>query len=138
MNPETKLILNEIHKSFTEHNLQWDQRFSEQENRYTDQIQDLEKAQDVRVSALAKIASALDEWRPSIEGTVDDMRLEVKKLSLGWERTSIDHPIDKSGVFATTPVAAPRPSAASSATPPVMGLSVVNQNQESGFGLFQP
>ena len=33
MNPETKLILDELHKRFTDHDLKWDLRFEEQEKR---------------------------------------------------------------------------------------------------------
>jgi uncharacterized protein YukE len=124
MNPETKLILDELHKRFTDHDLKWDQRFEDQEKRLGRQIQDLEQAQDTRVSALEKAAASLDVWRPHIEGAVDDIRLEVKKLSLGWERASITHPEDKSGVFASSPAAAQRPSAEIPAAPPVIGPGV--------------
>jgi hypothetical protein len=52
------------------------------------------------------LAASFDEWRPCIEGTVDDLRLEVKKISLGWERVSVEKPGDKSGVFTPSPSAA--------------------------------
>ena len=61
MNPETKLILDELHKRFTDHDLKWDQRFADQEARLGRQIQDLELAQDKHVSALEKMAISFDE-----------------------------------------------------------------------------
>ena len=99
------------------------------------QIQDLEQAQDARISPLEKAAASFDEWRPHVEGTVDNIRLEVKKISLRWERPSIKHPEDKSGVFASTPATTQRPSAEVPTTLPVMGPGVANQYRESGFGV---
>ncbi|CAD6338445.1 unnamed protein product [Miscanthus lutarioriparius] len=69
----------------------------DREKRLGRQIKDLEQAQDARVSALEKAAVSFDVWQPSIEGTIDDICLEVKKISFGWERASITHPEDKSG-----------------------------------------
>jgi hypothetical protein len=42
MNPETKLIIDEINHRFTEHDQKWDSRFADQEARITRQIQTLE------------------------------------------------------------------------------------------------
>jgi hypothetical protein len=66
MNLETKLILDELHKRFTDHDLKWDQRFAEQDTRFGRQIQELEQAQYAHVSALEKLATSFDEWRPDI------------------------------------------------------------------------
>ena len=73
MNPETKLILDELHRRFTDHDLKWDQRFEDQEKRLGRQIKDLEQAQDARVSALEKAAASFDEWRSSNEGGEEDL-----------------------------------------------------------------
>lgn len=132
MNPETKLIIDEINRRFTEQDLKWDQRFANQESSFTRQIQDLEKAQDARFSALEKVDIDVNEWRASIEGTVDDVRLQVKKLSIGWERASLDHPDDKSGVFAPSPSAVPRPSAELTANSPVVGQLLENKPRVNG------
>jgi hypothetical protein len=144
MNPETKLILEEMRKSISDHDLKWDQRFSDQESCLTRQIQDSEKTQDARVvtletkqdarfSDLEKFAASFDEWRPDIEGTVGDIHLEVKKLSLGWGRASVDNPLDTSGVLAPAPNAGPLP--ASFLTTPVVGPGLAHQYRESGPGV---
>jgi len=134
MNPETKLILEELHKRFTAHDLKWDQRFEEQEQHFRSQIQELQQAQDLRVLALEKAFASFDEWRPSIEGTVDSIRLEVKKLSLGWERSSLSQPEDQSGVYAAAPSAS-APSASAPAASPVIGPGVAHQYRENGMGV---
>ncbi|XP_066353960.1 uncharacterized protein [Miscanthus floridulus] len=79
------------------------------------------------------MAISFDEWRPSIEGTIDDIRFQVKKLSLGWERACVESPGDKFGVFAPSPSVVQRPAADSQ--PPVIGPRVEHQNRESGFGV---
>jgi hypothetical protein len=35
---------------------------------------------------LERVTAALDEWKPEVEGTMDDIRIEVGKLSKHWER----------------------------------------------------
>jgi len=61
----------------------WGQRFSDQEARFKRQNQELESAQEAHFSSLEHLAQSFDEWLPGIEGTIDAVRLEVKKLSLG-------------------------------------------------------
>jgi len=135
MNPDTKLILDEINKRFAEHDLKWDRRFAEQETAFGRQIHDLEQAQETRVSALEKLAPSFDEWRPSIEGTVDDIHLQVKKLSIGWERQSVENPGDTFGVFASSPSVAQHPAADPPVAPPVVGPRVELHHRENGFGV---
>ena len=102
------------------------------------QIKDLEQAQDARVSALEKAAASFDEWRPSIEGTVDDIRLEVKKISLGWECASIAHPEDKSGVFAVSPAATQRRPLSLRLHCSWLGPALQISTGRVDLGLFQP
>lgn len=99
------------------------------------QIQDLEQAHGERVKALERAAASVDEWRPSIEGTVDDIRLEVKKISRNWERAILDRTADPSGVLAPSPTTVQRPPADHQAVRPMVGHRVEHQNQESGFGV---
>jgi hypothetical protein len=139
MNPETKLIIDEITKRFSEHDAKWDLRFSEQESRLVRQIQALEKSQTERVSVLERAAASLEEWRPSIEGTVDTIRLEVKKISRNWECAILDRPAYPVGVLAPTPGASAHatlgmPPTAPPAPPPVIGPRVDISNRESGSG----
>jgi hypothetical protein len=51
-----------------------------------------------------------DDWRMSLEGRVEDLRLEVGKLSKNWERAVIDKSSVMTGVMAPSPVAAKRSS----------------------------
>ena len=44
MNPETKVILEEINRRFNEHDQKWDSRFVDQEARLSHQIRDFEQA----------------------------------------------------------------------------------------------
>jgi hypothetical protein len=89
--------------------------------------------------------TALDEWRPSNEGVVDDIRLEisktkleVSKISRNWECAILDQSATSLGVFATMPVVAPaaveRPPLGTPATTP-NGHCVDNHYRESGFGV---
>lgn len=97
MNPETRIILDELNKCFTEHDAKWDSRFADQDARLSRQIEDLEAAQATRSDKLERVTASLDEWRPSIEGVVDDIKLEisktkleVSKISRNWERAILD------------------------------------------------
>jgi hypothetical protein len=113
MNPETKIILDELNKRFTEHNAKWDFRFNEQESHILRHIQELEQAQDARMSALEKVVASFDEWRPSIEDIVDDIqhsvdksKMEVSKISHNLECVILDQPAPMLGVLVASPAAA--------------------------------
>ncbi|CAN6328732.1 unnamed protein product [Urochloa humidicola] len=113
----------------------WERRFA-----------DMVISQDARVTALERASTAYDEWRPDIEGTVDDMRLEVGKLNKHWERTVLDHnklPLLQNSMQPISPVlpqpsptsasAAGRPSAAGDADRPI-GHCFVKSNREGEYG----
>ena len=91
--------------------------------------------------ALEKVTASLDEWRPSIEGLVDDMKLdisksklEVSKISRNWERAILEQPASTPGVFAVAPSAVERPFVNAPANLP-NGHCVDNHHRESGFGV---
>ena len=88
MNLETKIILEEINSRFNEHDQKWDSRFADQEARLSRQIRDFEQAQEGRMAALEKVTASLDEWRPSIEGIIDDMKLDISKSKLEVSKIS--------------------------------------------------
>jgi hypothetical protein len=59
---------------------------------------------------LERIMATLDEWQPSIQGTVNDIKLEISKtkleiskISYNWERAILDQPATSPGVFAAAP-----------------------------------
>jgi hypothetical protein len=77
MDPNTKLILDELHKGFSDSDLKWEQR-----------LLDLEKRHDERVGRLESMAAAFDEWKPWIEASMEDVKVEVGKLSRLWDHPS--------------------------------------------------
>jgi len=84
MDPAVKLILDEmqqrfsdeLRKGFSEHDEKWDRR-----------IYDLEQSQGARLDRLEDAAQVFDEWRPRIEATVDDVKLELGKVARFWDRS---------------------------------------------------
>jgi hypothetical protein len=108
MNPETKLVLDtlskrfddleskwehtfteaaeKLEKSFEEAEEQWESHFATSEDHWERKFADLKVAQDARVEALEHVTAALEDWRPVMEGTIDDIRVEVGKISKHWER----------------------------------------------------
>lgn len=122
MDPQLKLILEEIQKSkedfnlrFDEHDQQWTRRFSDLDSdranraaavdKRLDAIEsacnnmsadlgkrvvDLEATHDDHVTKLEVAATDLGTWRPEVEALVDDLKIEVKKLSQGYDRKVFD------------------------------------------------
>ena len=120
MDPNLKLILEEIQKSkedfnrrFDKHNEQWtrhfsdldsarstrtatvDKRFDALETACTDLATNIDKrVADLeradRVTALEVAATDLGTWRLEVEALVDDLKNEVKKLSQAHDRKVFD------------------------------------------------
>lgn len=86
MNSDTKLILDEMSKRFDALEVKWESRLTEREGTWDQKITDLESSYGKRLSVLEQAASSLS----SIEGAVDDIRLEVNKLSKHWERAILE------------------------------------------------
>jgi hypothetical protein len=76
-----------------------------------------------------------DEWKSSIEGTVDDTRMEVKKMSRTWAREVTLNPGDSRSVFTPSPPRVDHPPPVIRLHTLVIGPRVEPQNQESGFGV---
>jgi len=84
MDPAIKIILDEmqqrfsdeLRKGFSEHDEKWDRWFL-----------DLEHSQGARLDRLEDAAQVFDEWRPRIEATVDDVKLELGKVARFWDRS---------------------------------------------------
>jgi len=99
MDPQLKVILDEIQKSKEDFNRRFDahdKRFDALESTCSDlafdigkRVADLEAIRggklltdrSDRVTALEVATTDLGTWRPEIEALVDDLKLEVKKLS---------------------------------------------------------
>ena len=87
MSSESKSILDEIQKQFAEQNRLIEQRFTDSESKWERRFLEAESARDARVAVVETVAAALEDWRPGIDGVVDDLKLEVRKLSCHWERS---------------------------------------------------
>jgi hypothetical protein len=132
-----------------------DARFSCHEDAWERRFADLQISHDTRMRVLERAASTFDDWSASMEGTVDDIKLEVGKLSRQWERSLCERspPLIPSGASPSvdpknTPVihksllprgdvrpssASGRPSAADIADRP-HGHSLDNLYREGGYG----
>lgn len=85
MNPDTKLILDELTKRFDDLESRLEVRVAEQDDKWERRFGDLSISQEARVATVERVAASLEEWRPEIDGVVDDIRLEVGKLTKHWE-----------------------------------------------------
>ena len=81
MNPDTQLILDEISKRFEEHDKRWDARMRDQESAWNTTFTQFTTGHDSSVAALEHVAADLEDWRPGVEGTLDDLRIEVNKIA---------------------------------------------------------
>ena len=92
MNPETKLLMDEMHRLFSEQTSQFDKRFNDVELYFEHRISDselrqeeraanTERPQDVRVQKIEVATNNLQTWRLDTKGLVDDLRLKVTKLN---------------------------------------------------------
>jgi hypothetical protein len=133
MNPDTQVILDEIARRFSEHDVKWDRCLTEQESRWDAAFSDFTKGQERRVQALEQNTSLIADWRSSMEGVVDDLRLEVGKVSKNWERAVVDKSTSMAGVLAPSPPVVERPAARFTAEPP-HGHHIELFTEEDGFG----
>jgi hypothetical protein len=53
-------------------------------------VYELRDESDERVLALESTASILEEWRPFVQGTLDNVRLEVQCLKQKVDRSLVD------------------------------------------------
>lgn len=72
------------HQTFVE--VKWEARLSEQDESWGRKFIDLKTAHGNRLFALEQATCTL----PPIEGTIDDIRLEVNKLTKHWERIVLE------------------------------------------------
>lgn len=71
-----------------------EQRVEEVEYRVGDlelaRLWDLYGENDDRVMMLEAVAATVEEWRPYIDGSIDDMRLEIRRLKQARDRTPLE------------------------------------------------
>ncbi|XP_039815781.1 uncharacterized protein LOC120678594 [Panicum virgatum] len=76
MNPDTKLILEELQKQFAEQDDKLERHFGDLEAKWEKKFDDADDTTESRLVTLEKVAAAYEEWQPGIEGTMDDLKLE--------------------------------------------------------------
>ena len=103
MDPNLKLVLDELNRRFDEQDEKWERRFFDldrdraaRDSAVDGRLATLEAAysdldtirlahtnddRDSRVTTLEVAATDLGTWRPAVEALVDDLRLEVKCIS---------------------------------------------------------
>jgi len=86
-----------------------------------------------RLVTLEMVAAAYEEWQPGIEGTMDDLKLEVRKLNKHWERAVRDNAPVLPGLCPLPESASARPPAGVTADGP-NGHRVDIYNREDGYG----
>ncbi|WVZ95213.1 hypothetical protein U9M48_041007, partial [Paspalum notatum var. saurae] len=69
-----------------------DQRLSDLDSKWAHRFQTFSADTEGRVSNIEAAAASIEEWRQEVEASVDDMHLEVKKLSKHWDRAVMDQP----------------------------------------------
>ena len=122
MNPDTKLLLEELQKlsleqsgirqqlteqkdflerRFTEVDDNLEKRLLDAEAVVEQRIIDSELRQDVRLQAIEKTAADLSDWRREQDASVDDIRLRLGKLDKFWARSVLEtaSPFTDPGVF---------------------------------------
>jgi len=134
MNPETKLILDEIQKQFTEQTSLLDKRFTEAAIGWDQKFSDFESRKDERISKIESVATALEDWRPSIDGAVDDHKLEVGKLTKHWDRSVREREVGHPGLLPQSELASARLPAGDHASRP-NGHHDVNNYRADGYGV---
>jgi hypothetical protein len=167
MNPETQIILDELNRRFDELETATTDKFDvlkdniaiklqAYDDHWERKISDLQISHGACLDVLERAATSFEDWRPGVDGIVDDIRLEVRKLSKLCERSvrerspaifSSTAPASALGTAAVAGGAlhsppqvlkissAPeRPFAPGQADRPI-GHSVDNFHREDGFGL---
>ncbi|WVZ81560.1 hypothetical protein U9M48_028917 [Paspalum notatum var. saurae] len=161
MNPDIKFLLDEMTKRLDGHDAKLDrrlsdldskldqrfvdcdahldQRLSDLDSKWERQLEEFSTAHDKRVSRIESVAASLEDWRPEVEGMVDDVRLHVIKLSKLCERAAVEHPINMTGVLAPapSPAVAAHPPAGNTATRP-NGHCDDSSHRDDGFGGVKP
>lgn len=113
MNPESKLLLEEVtkhiadelSKRFAEQDAKWDHRLSDRDATWEPKFSERGDSHKARFTKLVIVAASFDDWHTEFEATVDDLRLEVKKLNKHCERVALAQPASSPSVFISSPSA---------------------------------
>jgi hypothetical protein len=100
MDPNTKLILDEMEKRFTTMDLKWQKKFDELTHNKEERLDVLEQANDELVSR-----------KPSVDAAMDSIKLELKRLTKEWDRSMLESVVVNPGLLAKPESVSARPSA---------------------------
>jgi hypothetical protein len=99
MNSDLKILLEEIRKEFVDQKKLIDKRFADHDAKWELRITQEEMKRDERVKSLERAAVAFEEWKPTIESSVEGVNTEVQKLSKHRERAVKDKAAADPGLF---------------------------------------
>ena len=148
MDPNLKLVLDELNRRFDEQDEKWERRFSDQardraarDAALDTRLTSLESAcsgleylrlahanddRDSRVTALEVAATDLGTWRPEVEALVDDLTLEVKRISTNWDQQLADSSSRQLEFQPSPSSASAQPAAGSHADGPIRHCTASN------------
>jgi hypothetical protein len=98
MDPNTKIIREELEKKFAAMDLKWEQQFSE-----------YARHKEERVEALESATADFKQWRPKVDADMEDVTLEIRKLSKQWERAVLKHSSTEPGLPSKPEFSMPHP-----------------------------
>ena len=110
MNPDAKFLLKEKWKEFTDQKKEMRKEFTEHDAKWESCISAVETKKDERVDVLESAAAEFEAWKPTIESSVQIMKMEVQKLSKHWDR-DVKEKTDQ-GLFPPPGSAPPPPGSA--------------------------
>ncbi|KAG2571458.1 hypothetical protein PVAP13_7KG111055 [Panicum virgatum] len=118
MDPAHKVLLDEISKRFSdelskrfdENDASWIKRLSDRDEIWEQQLSDLKATQGARIVGLEKAIGEMQDWRPEVDGSMDDIKLELKKLNKHFDRSALENPATAHGIVASSPSAAGVPA----------------------------
>lgn len=100
MDPNTKLILDEMEKRFAALDLKWEQQFTEFAHRKEERLGGVEAA-----------TFDLEQWRPKVDSAMEDVKLELRKLGKQFDRVALESSTTEPGLLAKPDVGGSRPCA---------------------------
>jgi hypothetical protein len=87
MNPDTKMFLEEMRRELAEQTREIRKEFADHSAKWDSRLAAVETKQDEWMDALEQAAKEFESWKPTIESSVQVVKMEVQKLSKHWERT---------------------------------------------------
>ena len=129
----SKRLSDELSKRFDENDASWIKRLFDRDVIWEKQLSDLKAAQKARDVVLEKAVGEMQDGRPGVDGSMDDIKLELKKLNKHYDRSALENPATTHGIVASSPLAAGVPPAGVPADWP-RGHRHDNTHREDGYG----